>query len=122
MLEKLTGRRILVVDDEVLIAMLLEDSCIDAGCEVIGPFGRLDQAMAAMATGTADAAILDVNLAGEKIYPLAELLERRGIPFLLLSGYGELAAPDRPHWPVCTKPFSIEDILRRLASLLADPA
>ena len=119
MIERLVGRRILLVEDEVLIAMMLEESCLDAGCHVVGPFGRLAEAMDAAKTESADAAILDVNIAGEKIYPVAELLEQRGVPFLLLSGYGEQAVPAyRPHWPVCAKPFNIADVLGRLAALL----
>lgn len=123
MIETLAGRRILLVEDEVLIAMLLEDAFIEAGCQVIGPFGRFSEALAAARDETIDAAVLDVNVAGEKIYPVAELLHRRLVPFLLLSGYGDGAVPpDRPKWQVCAKPFNIGDVLARLARLLPSPA
>lgn len=101
-----------------MIAMLLEDVFSDAGYEIVGPFTRLAEAFNAAKTQVLDAAILDVNLGGEKIHPVAELLEERRVPFLLLSGYGDRAAPDHPHWPVCAKPFNIDDLLRRLAALL----
>ncbi len=121
--ETLAGRRILLVEDEVLIAMLLEDALVEAGCHVIGPFGRFSEALDAVQDETIDAAILDVNVAGEKIYPVAELLHRRHVPFLLLSGYGDHAIPaDRPGWQVCAKPFNIGDVLRRLAGMLPHPA
>jgi DNA-binding NtrC family response regulator len=118
MISQLARRRILVVEDEALIAMLLEDACVDAGYEVVGPFARLADALAASATQVLDAAILDINLAGEHIHPVAKLLESRQVPFLLLSGYGNQAVPNQPHWPVCAKPFSIDDLLSRLAGLL----
>ena len=120
MIDILAGLRILVVEDEVMIAMLLEDALTDAGCTVIGPFGRLAAALDAAGLGGIDGALLDVNIAGEKVYPVAELLDGQHVPFLLLSGYGDQATPaDRPGWPVCAKPFQIENVLARLAGLLA---
>ena len=122
MIETLAGRHILLVEDEVLIAMLLEDALTEAGCHVIGPFGRLSAALEGAQAESIDAAILDVNVAGEKIYPVAELLHRRQVPFLLLSGYGDQAVPaDRPEWQVCAKPFNVGDVLGRLAAMLPSP-
>lgn len=100
--------------------MLLETALQDEGCQIVGPFARIDEALRAAGRETVDAALLDVNLAGEMIFPVAELLDRRGVPFLLLSGYGDQILPsDRMHWPVCSKPFRVEHVLASLASLLA---
>lgn len=120
MIDKLAGRRILLVEDEILIAMLLEDAFTDVGCTIVGPFGRLADALRAAQSDGIDGAVLDVNVAGEKVFPVAELLAGRRVPFLLLSGYGDQAAPaDRPGWQVCAKPFNVADVLARLAGLMA---
>ena len=89
----LIGRRILVVEDEMMIAMLVEDTLTDAGCVVVGPFARLAEAMVAARNADVDAACLDINLFGEQVFPAAEALAARGVPFVLLSGYGDKALP-----------------------------
>jgi CheY-like chemotaxis protein len=110
----------MVVEDEVLIAMLIEDMLLDGGHEVVGPFNNLADALGAAHVERVDVALLDVNLRGERVYPVAEALERRGIPFLLLSGYGADAVPrDRAHWAACSKPFMPGDLARHLAGLVA---
>ena len=115
----LVGRRIMLVEDELLIAMLLEETLEDAGCVVVGPFSRLGEALEASGAEMVDAALLDVNLAGEKVYPAAEMLARRGVPFLLLSGYGDKSLPcDRQHWRHLGKPFNQADLLSALAGLI----
>jgi CheY-like chemotaxis protein len=83
----LAGARVLVVEDDALIGLDIRDGLEDAGATVVGPIGRLDQAFEALADGALDAAVLDVNLAGEHVFPLADELAERGIPFLFLSGY-----------------------------------
>jgi DNA-binding response OmpR family regulator len=116
----LEGRRILVVEDELMIAMLLENLLEDEQCTVIGPFARVAAALKAANAEAVDFALLDVNVANEKIYPVAELLERRGIPFLLLSGYGQQALPPNGlHWPVCSKPFKITEVVQKMTRMLA---
>jgi CheY-like chemotaxis protein len=111
----LAGKRVLVVEDELLVAMLIEDILHDNGCIVLGPFATLPEALAAAADPAIDIAVLDVNLRGQKVYPVGELLAERGIPFFLLSGYGEDAAPaDHPEWKVCAKPFKPEAVTRML--------
>jgi DNA-binding response OmpR family regulator len=115
----LSGRRILLVEDELLIAMLLETALEDHGCVVVGPFGRLADAMRAAQSAALDGALMDVNLSGERIFPVAEILAARSVPFLLLSGYGDKAVPDdRPDWPVISKPFQIERVLAALSGLI----
>jgi CheY-like chemotaxis protein len=116
----LAGRRILLVEDELLIAMLLETALEDEGCIVVGPFARLDDALQAADTEQFDGALMDVNLSGERVFPLAEILSAKSVPFLLLSGYGEDGVPDdRPHWPVMSKPFQIDRVLAALGDMMA---
>jgi DNA-binding response OmpR family regulator len=115
----LAGRRILVVEDESLVAMLLETALEDQQCVIVGPFARVPAALDAARQEQVDMALLDVNLAGEKVYPVAEALSARGVPFLLLSGYGEQALPpDKPDWPVFQKPFKIAELISRIESVL----
>lgn len=113
---ELAGKRVMVVEDEMLIALLVEDMLADAGCIVVGPFACVSDALAAAKTEVVDLALLDVNVAGEKVFPVAHALEARGVPFLLLTGYGELALPqDRPDWEAVVKPFFPEKLAERLA-------
>ena len=102
----LQGANILVVEDETLITMLLEDVLIDLGCNLIGSAVTLRQAQDLASTVAADAAILDVNLGGDPVFPVAEQLLARGIPIVFASGYGASGLPDR--WrdhPTLPKPF-----------------
>jgi CheY-like chemotaxis protein len=111
----LAGKRVLVVEDELLVSMLIEDVLVDAGCRVVGPFTNLSDALLAARNEAVDIALLDVNLRGEKVYPVADILTERGIPFVFLSGYGKNAIPsDRPNWRLCSKPFSPSDLIEIL--------
>lgn len=92
----LAGRRILVVEDEPLVAMLQEDMLTDAGCEVLGPAATVAEALALIAEGRVDGAILDVNLGFEPVYPVAVALEALGTPFVFVSGYGHHGV-EEPH-------------------------
>jgi DNA-binding response OmpR family regulator len=115
----LDGRHVLVVEDEVLIAMLVETALEDENCIIVGPYGGLTEALAAARSEALDLAVLDVNLAGEMVFPVADVLAARGVPFLLLSGYGDLALPaDRRHWPICAKPFNLHDLVSTLSKLV----
>jgi CheY-like chemotaxis protein len=84
-----SGDEILLVEDEPLIAMMLTDMLTDLGFRVEGPHGTLADGIAAAKRSAVKAAVLDVNLAGEKIYPVAEILHERKIPFVFISGYGQ---------------------------------
>ncbi len=111
----LSGRRILVVEDEMLISLLIEDILGDEDCIIVGPFDRVAKAIGAAQCDKLDGAVLDVNVAGTKIYPIAEILAKRGIPFMLLSGYGADAVPSaHPEWRACSKPFKPEDLVAAL--------
>ena len=107
----LADRRILVVEDDMMIAVLIEQVLQDLGCIVVGPAGRLDAALRLAGSEALDAAILDVNIRGELVYPVAEQLRTRGIPFVLASGYGDWALPPAfRSQPRLTKPFTYDDI------------
>jgi DNA-binding response OmpR family regulator len=115
----LAGKRVLIVEDEMLIALLIEDFLLDIGCSTVGPYGTVSKALEAAQTKKLDLAVLDVNLAGERVYPVAEVLSKRHIPFLFLSGYGDEAIPPgRTDWKVCGKPFKSEVLVQMLSSLL----
>ena len=118
MTQALTGRRVLVVEDESLVAMLLETILEDMGCTPVGPVATVDEGLAMVAgEGTLDAALLDVNVAGREVFPIADALKGRGVPFVFSTGYGEGGLPDawRGH-PTVQKPFTeaaIRDALMR---------
>jgi DNA-binding response OmpR family regulator len=119
----LHGKRVMVVEDELLVAMMIEDILLDEECTVLGPYTNLADALQAATTEQMDLAVLDVNLRGEKIYPVARMLSDRGVPFLLLSGYGADAIPlDQPGWRACAKPFTPEDLTRMLGEQIQESA
>lgn len=114
---QLAGMRILVVEDEMLVSLLVEDTLSDRDCIVVGPAATVAEAMRLATTEKLDGAVMDVNIGGEKVYGVAEALEQRGIPFLFVSGYGQSAVPrDRPAWRVCAKPFRGADMVAMLTS------
>ncbi|MBU3076415.1 response regulator [Sphingomonas quercus] len=112
------GRRILVVEDEAVVAMLLEDMLIDLGCEIVGPVANVEQALAVLDAETVDAAVLDVNLNGQPSYRIADALADRGRPFLFITGYGEAGLDDGYRQrPVVQKPFTRERLAQALGGL-----
>jgi DNA-binding response OmpR family regulator len=118
----LEGIRVLVVEDEFLVATLIEDMLEAAGCVVLGPIPRVAEALNAVDQGTYDAAVLDVNLGGDRIDPVADALSRRNVPFAFVTGYGTGALPreyaDRPR--LC-KPFKMAELIGLLANLVRLP-
>jgi CheY-like chemotaxis protein len=113
---------ILVVEDEMLVAIMVEDSLTDLGYRTIIA-GRVGKALELAATAAIDCALLDVNVAGEAIYPVAEALSRRGIPFVFATGYGPGGLRgDYQNRPILAKPFRIGDLQRIMAAALAPPA
>jgi DNA-binding response OmpR family regulator len=113
--------RVLVVEDELMIAMLFE-SILDASseCTVVGPFARVKLAFEAARNESLDAALLDIHLAGEPVFPVAALLAERGVPFAFVTGYGKDVLPpvyrDRP---LLQKPFRPQTVLATLAMMIA---
>jgi len=115
----LAGKRVLLCEDELLVSMLIEDLLKDHGCVIVGPFSTVPPAHDAAQNAEIDIAVLDVNLRGAKIYPVAEALAQRDIPLVILSGYGEEAVPPhRPKWRACSKPFNTAELLNILCELL----
>jgi PAS domain S-box-containing protein len=103
------GHRVMLVEDEALVAMMMRDSLVELGFSVLGPFSRAAEALACAAGDALDAAILDINLGGEPVYPVAERLARRGVPFVFITGYGsESIDPRFAHVPVLQKPIERE--------------
>jgi CheY-like chemotaxis protein len=112
------ARRVLVVDDEVLIAMLLGDMLEDLGCEVVGPALHLDMAIAMARDETFDWAILDISLEGTPSFPVAEVLRARNAPFVFASGYGAASVGSGfEDVPVIQKPFTIAQLSEALDAL-----
>ncbi|MFO1013703.1 MAG: response regulator [Caulobacteraceae bacterium] len=114
------GRRILVVEDEMMIAMLVEDMLADLGCDVVGPAHGLETALK-MATDDdhLDAAVLDVNLGGQQVFAVADALRAKGVPAIFSTGYGEAGLRDVDAGaPVLQKPFRAGDLAKALNTAL----
>lgn len=106
--------RVILVEDEPLVAMMMEDLLTDLGCEIAASLGSLATAMAWLEASEEriDGAVLDVNLGGgETVFPLAEALRRRGVPFAFATGYGALPSDRYPETPLIHKPVNLEQLL-----------
>jgi len=115
----LAGRRILVVEDEMLVAMSIEDTLIDAGGEVVGPAPTVGRALGLLQDeAKIDAVVLDMNLQGQSGLPVADACDERSIPFLILSGYGDTALSGTRHAaPILSKPFASAVLVKALTTL-----
>lgn len=118
--ESLRNRRVLVVEDEFYIADDMALALRKLGAEVVGPVPTKDKALALLASGdTIDAAVLDINLKGQTVYPVADALAERGVPFVFATGYDQAAVPAEyqavPRWE---KPFNPQDLARALPAVL----
>jgi CheY-like chemotaxis protein len=113
----LSGRRVLVVEDEFFLADDMAHALRALGAEVSGPVPTSDQALALLAAEPIDAAVLDMNLKGRMVFPVADALRERGIPFVFATGYDQSAVPaayqDVPRWE---KPFDPHKLSRALPS------
>ncbi|RAK51525.1 response regulator [Phenylobacterium deserti] len=117
---KLEGLRVLVVEDEMMVSMLIEDMLTDLGCTVVGPASRLDEALELAKGADLDCAVLDVNLGGQPIFPVADVLRQKGAPFAFATGYGDAGLRDVDKGsPVLQKPFRESDLARILGELRA---
>jgi CheY-like chemotaxis protein len=115
----IAAKRILVVEDELMIRMLLEDMLAELGYTVAAEASRLDEALEAARIADFDIAILDVNLSGQPISPVADVLAARGMPFVFATGYGERGLPDAYRdRPTLKKPFQLDSLKRTLQSAL----
>jgi DNA-binding response OmpR family regulator len=119
----LSGRTVLVAEDEWMIAADLKRGLVRAGAVVVGPVPSLEKAVAHIeSVRNLDAAILDINLQGDPAYPAADLLRARAVPFLFATGYDREVIPVRfVDVTLCEKPLSFDRIERALRELLAAP-
>jgi CheY-like chemotaxis protein len=113
---------ILVLEDEMIIAMFAEMALEEIGCTVVGPVGRVDEALALLEGGRVDAALLDLNLGrGTTSLPVAQALAARNIPFAYMSGdAGDAIPPEDRHRPRLQKPFAGKELQAAVAALLAE--
>ncbi len=104
-------RRILIVEDEMIVALFIEDLLDELGYKVAGTASRLEDALERAQMDDFDLAILDVHLQGEEVFPLADFLAERGVPFIFATGYGERGIPERLRIaPTLQKPFRPEEL------------
>ena len=119
----LSGKQILVIEDEYFIASDLSRALRDAGAEVVGPVGDLDLGRALAASQPIDAAVLDVKLEGASSFPIVQELTARNIPVMLVTGYDDWALPEAYRSiPRVGKPFSAHAVIGVLETLLGDKA
>lgn len=117
------GKRVLVVEDEPMIRLLLDDMLADLGYTMAAEAGRLDEAVAMAKDGEFDVAILDVNLNGQPITPVVDVLVARRVPFVFVSGYARRGIPEaHSHIPLLQKPFQADGLARALAAVAPKPA
>ena len=119
----LLGRKVLLVEDEAIVAMSVEDALRDLGCAEVNVALSLAEGLALAAAKPVDAAILDVNLRGTEVFPLADLLTQRATPFVLATWYGpEMIRADLRHHLMVRKPYQPRDLREALQRLLAKRA
>jgi CheY-like chemotaxis protein len=115
----LAYRRVLIVEDEYFLADDMAQVLQKFGADVVGPVRSTDEALTLLAEEPVDAAVLDINLKGELVYPVADALREQGVPFIFATGYDEAAVPeayrDVPRWE---KPFRPEDLAKALPGLV----
>ena len=115
----LEGTRILVVEDDWMISKLTGDLLCEIGCQVVGPAAYITMANDLATTEAIDCALLDLNVAGESVFPVAEILDDRGIPFVFISGYRKNQIPvNFRERPLLRKPFSFPQLEKILADVL----
>ncbi len=116
----LEGLRVFVVEDEFAVLLLVEDMLVQLGCAVVASVSRIAPALEIARSGAFDAAVLDINVAGEAIYPVVEILASRNVPIAFSTGYGAagVAAAWRA-WPILQKPYSAEQLAHALLQAIA---
>jgi DNA-binding NtrC family response regulator len=114
----LQDKRVLVVEDEALLAMMLEDVFSDAGAQVVGPAATVEQAIALIASQVIDVALLDVCLRDQRSEPVAETLRQRGVPYVLATGYNNPDGAELASAPTLRKPYRFEQVEAALIAAL----
>ena len=117
----MAAQRVLVVEDELLVALDIESILSEAGMVVVGPASSAGEALDLIAGSPPDAALLDANLSGEPITAVAQALHERAIPFAYVTGYGRESLPADYQAPIVTKPFDADQLLAAARKLLAAP-
>lgn len=118
----MSAPRVIVVEDEALVALMMEDLLTDLGCEVVASFGGLEPALAWVKEEgrKLDGALLDINLGGEMVFPLAAMLQENDVPFAFATGYGNLKLEERfQKTPLLTKPMNpvrLREVVRSFAA------
>ena len=117
----LQGRRVLLAEDEYILAEEMRQSLEEAGATVLGPVSSVGDAVALLHDESAmDGAVLDLNLNGEMIFPAADALTARGVPFVFTTGYEQWIMPERyAHVPRCEKPVEPDEVMRVLSREIA---
>jgi CheY-like chemotaxis protein len=114
-LSSVAGKRVLIVEDELMIRMLLQDMLTDLGCKLAGEAGRIDEALTLAKQTEFDVAILDVNLNGQPISPVVDILIERGLPFVFATGYGQRGVPEAyRQTPTLQKQFQAEALAQAI--------
>ena len=117
-MQKLKGKRILLVEDDALVLLLLGDMVAEFGCRVAATASNVEDGVAKATLLDCDMALLDLDLHGRRCYPIADTLLRRGVPFAFVTGYDENTVPKRfAAIPIISKPFGGETVARTLKTL-----
>jgi CheY-like chemotaxis protein len=118
--QELSNRRVLVVEDEMMIAMLIEDMLDEFSCKLVGPATNVPRALELIAKENVEIAVLDLNLGGEDTYAIAEALQQKNVPFIFATGYGSTGVrQEYGNRQVLQKPFQARDLENALAEALA---
>jgi CheY-like chemotaxis protein len=114
----LKGKRILVIEDSPVVGPFTADMLGELGCKVVGPAPNLASARELMEAGEFDGALVDVHIRGERVFPLCDMLEAKGVPFAFTSGYADWQMPDK--WqerPRLQKPYTLDQVEKALTAL-----
>jgi CheY-like chemotaxis protein len=115
----ISGHRILIIEDEALVAMVFVDMLEEIGCEIVAVASTLDEGLARAREARFDLAVLDFNLGGVTSLPIADMLLEDGRPFLIVTGYGPAGLPPHLHGtPILTKPISVAEFEKAIGDLL----
>jgi CheY-like chemotaxis protein len=116
---ELSNRNVLVVEDEMMIAMLIEDMLDEFGCKLVGPATSVPRALDLIGKEQVEIAVLDLNLDGQDTYAIADALQQKNVPFIFATGYGSTGLrQEYGNRPVLQKPFQAKDLENALAEAL----
>ena len=120
----LAGKRLLVIEDEAIIAAMVEDMLTELGATVVGPAATIAHGLKLAKSEAIDGAVLDVNIRSERVDPIADLLRSRDIPFVYATGYGDAVAATGQGAPVLEKPYTLDKLARAVGAALSrsDPS